>query len=140
MLEDGTFKQMDRKLKAFRDDLQNSDVGLFFFAGHGMQLEGENFLLAVDSDMESEEDAKHNSLKLDKVIGTLDKSNAVTKIVILDCCRNNPWERAWTRSISAKGLVPVYAPRGTIIGYSTSPGQKASDGSGKNGGIRRPQA
>jgi hypothetical protein len=133
VLEDGTFKQMDRKLKAFRDDLQNSDVGLFFFAGHGMQLEGENFLLAVDSDMESEEDAKHSSLKLDKVIGTLDKSDAITKIVILDCCRNNPWERAWTRSVAAKGLAPVYAPKGTIIGYSTSPGQKASDGSGKNG-------
>jgi hypothetical protein len=133
LLKDGTSKQMDKMVKSFRAALEGSDVGLFFFAGHGMQIDGENYLLAVDTDTETEDDAKHDSLPLNKVISTLDKSDAVTKIVILDACRNNPWERAWTRTAVARGLASVYAPKGTIIGFSTSPGQFASDGVGGNG-------
>jgi hypothetical protein len=133
LLEDGTYKQMDRQLKAFRGALDDSDVGLFFFAGHGMQIEGENYLLAIDTDTDTEDDAKHDSLPLNKVITALDKSDAVTKIVILDACRNNPWERAWNRVAATRGLASVYAPKGTIIGFSTSPGQFASDGKARNG-------
>ncbi|MHA6853692.1 caspase family protein [Ralstonia pseudosolanacearum] len=50
-----------------------------------------------------------------------------------DACRNNPFERAWSRSLSSRGLTPVYAPRATLVAYATSPGQVASDGSGRNG-------
>ena len=56
-----------------------------------------------------------------------------TNIIILDACRNNPFERAWTRSLVSRGLAPVYAPKGTLIAYATSPGQTASDGDGRNG-------
>jgi uncharacterized caspase-like protein len=58
---------------------------------------------------------------------------SVTKIIILDPCRDDPFERAWHRSAAARGLSPVYAPRGTIIAYATSPGQIALDGKGRNG-------
>lgn len=124
---------MDAALARFRAKLADSDVGLFFFAGHGMQIDGVNYLLAVDTPMEDEVDAKHGSLSLDKVIETLERSNASTNIIMLDACRNNPWKRAWQRSASTLGLAPVYAPKGTIIGFATSPGQFASDGSGRNG-------
>ena len=124
---------MDRKLREFRDLLAANDVGLFFFAGHGMQIEGENFLLAIDTDTCSEIDAKHSSLSLDKVIDTMARSTASMKIVILDACRTNPWERAWHRDVSLRGLASVYAPKGTIIGFATSPGEVADDGSGRNG-------
>lgn len=130
---DATRVEMDRKLREFRELLKSNDVGMFFFAGHGMQIEGTNYLLAVDTDTSSELDTKHSSLSLDKVIDTMAKSDATMKIVILDACRNNPWERAWHRSPEMRGLASVYAPKGTIIGFATSPGEVAKDGTGRNG-------
>ncbi|MBF0246594.1 MAG: caspase family protein [Alphaproteobacteria bacterium] len=130
---DSTAKEMEKYLKAFRKLLETHEVGLFFFAGHGMQIEGSNYLLARDTDMESETDAKHSSLSLDKVVDVMAKSQASTKIIILDACRNNPWERAWHRGPAMRGLASVYAPKGTIIGFATSPGEVASDGAGRNG-------
>ncbi|TCH97715.1 caspase family protein [Roseococcus sp. SYP-B2431] len=130
---DATNKEMDKKLKEFKKLLEANDVGLFFFAGHGMQIDGRNYLLAIDTDISDETDAKHSSLSLDKVIDVMEKSNASTKIIILDACRDNPWERAWSRAASIRGLASVYAPKGTIIGFATSPGELASDGKGRNG-------
>jgi len=98
-----------------------------------MQIDGENYLAAVDADADTEVDAKHSSLALNRVIETMEKSGTATNIVILDACRDNPFERAWRRSASLRGLAPVYAPKGTIIAYATSPGQVASDGAGRNG-------
>jgi hypothetical protein len=123
--------EMSKALKAFRAAAKDGDVALFFFAGHGVQIEGENFLIAVDTDVSDETDAKFSSLALNKVIETMEKANTSTSIIILDACRNNPWERAWRGSL--RGLAPVYAPRGTLIAYSTSPGQLADDGKGRNG-------
>lgn len=130
---DATRVEMDRKLREFRALLETNEVGMFFFAGHGMQIEGANYLLAIDTDTSSEVDAKHSSLSLDKVVDTMAKSNASTKIIILDACRDNPWERAWHRGAAVRGLASVYAPKGTIIGFATSPGEVAADGSGRNG-------
>lgn len=130
---DCTNKEMDNKLKEFRKLLDTHEVGLFFFAGHGMQIDGSNYLIATDTDMETETDAKHSSMSLDKVVDVMSKSNATTKIVVLDACRNDPWRRAWQRSHSMRGLASVYAPKGTIIGFATSPGEVASDGVGRNG-------
>jgi len=130
---DCSAKKMEKRLKDFRELLTTHDVGLFFFAGHGMQIDGTNYLLAIDTDMESETDAKHSSLSLDKVVDVMAKSQAATKIIILDACRNNPWERKWHRAAGVRGLASVYAPKGTIIGFATSPGEVASDGAGRNG-------
>ena len=132
---DGTHLEMERALKDFRAELYEADVGLFFFAGHGIQIEGTNYLLATDTRMDSELDAKHSAMKLDLVIDYLEKSNTSTSIVILDACRNNPWERRWERSVAGNGLASVYAPRGTLIAFATSPGQVAGDGKGKRNGL-----
>ena len=130
---DCTYKQMDLALKEFRAALKDSDVGLVFFAGHGMQIDGENYLAAINTDVGSETDAKHSSLSLNRVIEMMEKSDTGTNIIVLDACRNNPYERRWQRSTSLRGLAPVYAPKGTIIAYATSPGQVAGDGAGRNG-------
>ncbi len=130
---DCTAKEMEKQLKSFRASLDTHDVGLFFFAGHGMQIEGSNYLLALDTDMDSETDAKHSSLSMDKVVDVMAKTSAATKIIVLDACRNNPWERKWQRSAATRGLASVYAPKGTIIGFATSPGETADDGKGRNG-------
>lgn len=128
-----TVKDMDVALKEFKALLGGSEVGLFFFAGHGMQIEGENYLAAVDTDVSDEIEAKHSSLSLNRLIDTMEKSQTSTNIIVLDACRDNPFERAWQRSAATRGLAPVYAPRGTLIAFATSPGQVASDGNGRNG-------
>lgn len=132
VLHDAKIASMQHALKAFDEELDDAEVGLFFFAGHGMQIDGDNYLTAVDTDFEKEIDAKYSSLPLNKVIEVLEKGTNATSIIILDACRNNPYERRW-RGVGSRGLAPVYAPKGTIIAYATSPGQVASDGLGDNG-------
>ena len=126
-------KDMDKHLKTFRTLLETNEVALFFFAGHGMQIDGTNYLIAIDTDMDTEDDAKHSSLSLDKVVDAMAKSHSATRIIILDACRSNPWERKWHRGPGVRGLASVYAPKGTIIGFATSPGEIAYDGTGRNG-------
>lgn len=130
---DSSHQDMDLALEKFQDVLEESDVALFFFAGHGVQIKGENYLAGVDVKVRDEVSVKHSSLALNKVIEVMEASNCETSIVILDACRDNPFARAWTRSTYERGLAPVYAPRGTLIAYATSPGQTASDGTGRNG-------
>lgn len=119
---------LDIKIQEFGEKLKDYDAGLFFFAGHGVQISGENYLLAIDVETSTEQTMKRKSLNLDEVITVMEKSGVPTKILILDACRTNPYARG-----KDKGLAPVYAPRGTIISFATSPGQVASDGKGRNG-------
>jgi Caspase domain len=130
---DCTFQGMDRAMKKFKRALDDNEVGLFFFAGHGMQIDGENYLAAVDTDVSGEIEAKHSSLPLNRVIGTMERTATSTNIIILDACRDNPYERAWHRSSATRGMAPVFAPKGTLIAFATSPGQVAKDGVGRNG-------
>ncbi|TGL19793.1 caspase family protein [Leptospira bourretii] len=128
---DSTIKDMHSSLKDFENVLKENEIGLFFFAGHGMQIDGVNYLNAIDTDFTSESYAKHTSLPLNLVIDILEKSPIYTKIIILDACRDNPYERSFRGNVL--GLAPIFAPIGTIISYATSPGQLASDGKGLNG-------
>lgn len=129
---DATDKAMEGALENFASKLATHDVALFFFAGHGMQIDGKNYLTAINTNFSQEIDAKYSSLPLDKVIEIMEKGSNKTDIIILDACRTNPYERKW-RGVDSRGLAPVYAPKGMIIGYSTSPGQVAYDGDGHNG-------
>lgn len=130
---DCTYPEMDQALKRFKQSLKDQDVGVFFFAGHGLQINGENYLTAIDTDASGEDEAKYSSLPLNRVIDVMEKADTQTSIIILDACRDNPFERAWARSTAPRGLAPVYAPRGSLIAYATSPGQVALDGAGRNG-------
>lgn len=128
-----THEEMERALENFKGELMDNDVGLFFFAGHGLQVKGENYLTAIDTGFFDDINAKHTSLPLNQVIEVMERGENESSIIILDACRNNPFEKAWSRATEARGLAPVYAPKGTIVAYATSPGQTASDGSGRNG-------
>ncbi|WP_183147132.1 caspase family protein [Pseudomonas amygdali] len=131
---DATHEAMGRALRDFRQELYDADLGLFFFAGHGLQVAGINYLLATDTRTDEEIDVKFSSVALDEVIESMEKSGTATNLVILDACRTNPWERRWDRSTGARGLASVYVPRGTLIAFATSPGQIARDGKGKRNG------
>jgi uncharacterized caspase-like protein len=124
--------QMKKAIDEFGMKLKNYDVGLFFYAGHGIQTRGLNYLIPVDAELQSEAHVEYDCVQADRVIALMEESGAKVKIIILDACRNNPFERSWTRSQSGKGLATMNAPSGTLIAYSTSPGSTALDGSGEN--------
>lgn len=129
--EDLTSREIGATLREFRYKLAGAEVGLVFFAGHGMQINGENFFPGVDADISSEEDVPNQSLALRQVMDVLDGAKTQLNLVFLDACRDNPFARA-TRS-GARGLARLEAPSGTLISYATRPGSVAHDGTGRNG-------
>lgn len=104
-------------------------VALIYFAGHGLQINGENFLLPVDANIAGESDVALEGVRLSDIMNILDTVPSKSRIVILDACRNNPFKEI---SEAGKGLAIVNAPAGTVVAYSTSPGATAEDGRGEN--------
>lgn len=125
--------ELAKAIDQFGNKLSEYDVGLFFYAGHGIQSKGFNYLVPVDASLKTESDIEFNCVRADRVLGKMDDAKNGVNIVILDACRNNPFERSWTRSTNGRGLATMNGPMGSIIGYATSPGKIASDGAGENG-------
>jgi uncharacterized caspase-like protein len=126
-------KDMLVKIREFGDKLsKQKGVGLFYYAGHGLQLNGENYLVPVTANIQKEQDVELESVNLKRVLGELDYAQNDLNIVILDACRNNPFARS-LRSGGGNGLAMTTAPKGTFIAYATAPGSVASDGTGDNG-------
>lgn len=128
---DADLKSMQTAILDFTSRLNENSTALFFYAGHGVQANGRNYLLPVDAHIESERSLRFNSLELTDVLDELENSPAKIKMVILDACRNNPFERSLRGT--GRGLAAVDAARGTLIAYATAPGATASDGEGDNG-------
>ncbi len=105
-------------------------VALFYYAGHGVQYRGENFLIPVGARIEDEVDIDLEAVRAGTLLRQLEQAGARLNIVILDACRNNPFQSA-TRSLD-RGLAKMDAPNGTLLAYSTAPGRVASDGTGQN--------
>ena len=130
-LLDASRKQMYDAVEAFKARLRQGGVGVFYFAGHGVQLDGENYLLPVDSEISSESDVRHGTVPAGWVVEKIQESGNGLNVVILDACRNLPsFARGW-RSPAA-GLASMKASSGLLIAYSTAPGEVASDGQGVN--------
>jgi len=130
---DADWKTMKRKIQDFGDKLAAAGpqaTGLFFYAGHGVQVQGMNYLVPIGADIGKEADVKIETVSADDVLEQMEFAGSRVNIVILDACRNNPMGRS-VRSVS-RGLAPMDSVRGTFIAYSTSPGSVAADGSGKN--------
>ena len=126
-------RKMKIMIDEFGDKLANYDMGLFFYAGHGVQVKGYNYLIPVDSKLENERDVEYDCVQAGRVLAKMESAGTKTNLVILDACRDNPFERSWTRGQSSKGLAFMNAPSGSLIAYATSPGNTASDGKGSNG-------
>ncbi|MDQ5844047.1 MAG: caspase family protein, partial [Acidobacteriota bacterium] len=105
--------------------------GLFYYAGHGVQSKGHNYIIPVDAEIQSEADVEDSGVDVGLVLNYMDDAQNGLNIVILDACRNNPFARSF-RSAS-DGLAQVDAPTGTLIAYATAPGRVAADGVGANG-------
>lgn len=125
--------EMKRAMDDFGDKLKGYAVGLFFYAGHGIQSKGYNYLIPVDAELKSEQDVEYDCTPADRILAKMEAAGSEVNIIILDACRNNPFERSWTRSTEGNGLAGMDAPNGSLIALATSPGRTASDGSGNNG-------
>jgi len=127
--------EMRMAVRDFSQKLNGADVALFFYAGHGMQVFGENYLIPVDAALKDEADLDFSAIKMNLVLRQMEREPRV-KIIILDACRDNPFEQQLsrsmgkTRSASAldRGLAKIDAGGGTLIAFATDPGAVAFDG------------
>ena len=126
---DADKKKMREAIRQFGEMLGPQSVAMFFYAGHGVQVNGRNFLIPTDAEIKSAEDVEDQGLSLDWAMQSIDARKPRFNIVILDACRNNPF----ARSYGTGGLAAVDAAAGSLIAFSTSPTKVASDGSGRNG-------
>lgn len=118
-------------LRDFEAKARNAEVALFYFAGHGVQVGGSNYLLPLQAQIRAESDVPDEAVDANSVLRRIEDARVKVGLVILDACRDNPYAGA-TRS-SSRGLGRMSAPTGSIVAYATAPGSTADDGNGKNG-------
>ena len=124
------YKQMRNAVRDFGEKLSNDHVGFFYYSGHGVQVNGKNYLIPVNSDIKYEDEVASSALDVDMVLAKLESARNELNIVVLDACRDSPLGRR-TRT-ATKGLSNISAARGTLIAFSTAPGQVALDGTEEN--------
>lgn len=122
---------MENAVRNFGKKLRKGGTGLFYYAGHGIQVNGRNYLVPVGATIESESDVKYEAVDAGLVLGKMEDAGNDLNIVILDACRNNPFARSF-RSVE-QGLARMDAPKGSLIAYATAPGSVAADGEDGNG-------
>ena len=129
-----TQREMKTAIRDYTQQLKNYDMGLVHYSGHGLQVNGENYLIPVDAtNIESEADIEYETVSVSWMLAKMENANSNTNIVVLDACRNNPFRR-WIKGSGDKGLTIVKAqPQGSLIAFATSPGNVAQDGTGRNG-------
>ncbi|WP_080801049.1 caspase family protein, partial [Desulfamplus magnetovallimortis] len=124
-------RDMERAVDNFYKRLKKADAGLFYYSGHGIQIDGENYLIPVDANVSSESDVKFEAVNAARIMGKMKDAGTPLKIMILDACRDNPFKKSFRSS--NRGLARMDAPAGAIIIYSTGPGSVADDGKDNNG-------
>jgi hypothetical protein len=131
--------EFDAKVREFARALEKADVALFFYAGHGLQASGKNYLVPVDAALRVERDLDFEAVSVDFVLKQMElEREGKTNVVFLDACRDNPLARNLARSMGTRstavgqGLAQVQTGVGTFIAYSTQPGNVALDGQGRN--------
>jgi uncharacterized caspase-like protein len=123
--------QFDQAIQSFSDQIQGADVGLFYYAGHGVQVRGANYLVPVTANPTRESDVDFQLVDTALVLRQMEGAGTKLNIVILDACRNNPFGGRGLRATDG-GLAQMRAPEGTLISYATQPGSVARDGSNGN--------
>ena len=115
--------EFSRKLK------QGAEAGMFYYAGHGIEVDGKNYLVPIDSNMQSKEEADVFNFDVNSFLAMMENSGVPFNIMVLDACRNNPFRGM---RATGGGLAPMRAPVGSYVAYATAPGSVAADGDGKN--------
>ena len=129
---DASHKRMRTSIEKFSDKLHSNTVGLFYYSGHGVQHQGENYLIpigAMRSSIQDPKNLRYDAVNVAFILDKMEKVKSELNIVILDACRDNPYSHS--RS-TRRGLALMPAPVGSFIAYATAPGRVARDGLGNN--------
>jgi uncharacterized caspase-like protein len=137
-------RSLEMAMARFGRIAQNADAALFYYAGHGIQYRGLNYLVPVDARLEDEFSVNYELTRIDDVLFALSGARGV-KLLVLDACRNNPLADRLSRTASrdvgiGRGLSRIEAARGMIIAYATQPNQVAEDGIGRNSPFTAPSS
>lgn len=130
-----TRRDFIESIKKFGMRIPEYDVAFIYYAGHGIQLNNENYMLPTKENFESEFDVEEYGVKVQSILRFLNSDKSKISVFVLDACRNNPFESSWskTRSLDkGSGLAGIEAPSGSLIAFSTAPGSTAPDGTGNN--------
>jgi uncharacterized caspase-like protein len=145
--ENATQREMLDALKEFSQRASKSQVRLLFYAGHGVQIKGRNYLMPVDAEVQTEDDIAQRGADVTELLERLATLANGVNLIVLDACRNNPFSlapaqladsrRFRTRGLASQsaGLAPVQAPSGTLIAFSTAPGSVAIDNPLQNNSV-----
>jgi len=126
-------KRLDmlRMIRAFVDASRGTEVvGLLYFAGHGIQARGKNFLIPIDADVDNEDDVEFQGVDVQYILDKFSEAGQAINLLILDACRNNPFSRL---SVRRAGLASVDGPPGTLVAFAAAPGQVAIEKDGDHG-------
>ena len=134
--QDLTINDMRRTLRNFSDKTREADIAVVFYAGHGIEMDGTNYLVPVDAQLERDIDVEDETIALDRIVKVMEPARRL-RLVILDACRENPFLRTMKRTISSRavgrGLGKVEVTTSdTLIAFAAKAGTTASDGDGKN--------
>ena len=129
--KNASLETMEEAIEDFGNRLKRGGVGLFYYAGHGVQVNGVNYLIPVGANVNKESDVRFKAFDTGRILAEMENANNGLNIVLLDACRDNPFGKSF-RSASRGLAVVSNAPTGTFISFSTSPGQVARDGDGHN--------
>jgi uncharacterized caspase-like protein len=133
--ENASRVEMRDAIREFGAEINQGGVGLFYYSGHGIQIDGVNYLIPIDADIELKAEVPEECISAASVLKVMEYSNNRINVIILDACRNNPF-RSFSRS-DEKGITkmdpPAGAKQGAIIAFATAPGSVASDGESRNG-------
>ena len=137
LIGDGVQENVDKAhfehlVQDFGRAIQGADVALFYYAGHGMQVDGDNWLVPIDANPTRTQDLEFQMVNTALVLKQMDGAGTRLNLVMLDACRNNPFSTLGTRAVQG-GLAQMRAPEGTMISFATQPGNVAVDGSGADG-------
>jgi formylglycine-generating enzyme required for sulfatase activity len=136
-LKNASLQEMKTAIQAFGRELNDGSVGLFYFAGHGVQHQGENYLFPIGAtiNVSTVGHLPYETLQVNYVLAVMEDAKNSLNLVFLDACRNNPIARSLFRSRGMEdkgGLAPMQAPSGSLIAYATRPNRRALDGEGRN--------
>ena len=130
-------RNMEMLIREFGTKLiQSGGVGMFFYAGHGLQYRGDNYLIPIDAEILTEDEIVYQAINVGFLLCKMETAKNNLNIIMLDACRDNPFATKWSNyrnTGNEGGLAKMNAPTGTILIYATQPGNVASDGSGRNG-------
>lgn len=133
VVENGSNRKITDAIREFGEKLSSYSVGLFYYSGHGMQVDGANYIIPVDAVINDMGDVRYECVDAGRVLSKMEYAGTKINIMIMDACRNNPFGEKGRSNGPVVGLAPMDAPVGTFIAYSTAPNKTASDGVGSNG-------